>query len=104
MDVLINAFRGKGLSGEQAAMARQLLFRNLLNLSILNMLYSLIVSGSDEYEEQDDRIKFRNYIIPGTGFKMPVRAELSLITKFIPEQTALAIQQYGKEGAVDMQK
>ena len=104
MDVLINALRGKGLTGEDAKLARALLYRNAASLLMLNLLYSLAVSGSDDYEEQDDRIKFRNYIIPGTGFKLPIRAELSLLIKYIPEQTALMISQYGREGAIDMAK
>ena len=104
MDVLINALRGKGLTGGDAKLARALLYRNAASLLMLNLLYSLAVSGSDDYEEQDDRIKFRNYIIPGTGFKLPIRAELSLLVKYIPEQTALMISQYGREGAIDMAK
>ena len=104
MDVLINALRGKGLTGGDAKLARALLYRNAASLLMLNLLYSLAVSGSDDYEEQDDRIKFRNYIIPGTGFKLPIRAELSLLIKYIPEQTALMISQYGREGAIDMAK
>ena len=61
MDVLINALRGKGLTGGDAKLARALLYRNAASLLMLNLLYSLAVSGSDDYEEQDDRIKFRNY-------------------------------------------
>lgn len=104
MDVMINAIRGKGLSGTDAVTARQLFFKTALSLTLFNLLYSMLVAGDDEYEELDDRIKFRNYIIPGTGFKLPVRAEISLLTKYIPEQLYQAVTKEGTMNEYDATK
>lgn len=104
MDVMINAIRGKGLSGTDAVTARQLFFKTALSLTLFNLLYSMLVASDDEYEELDDRIKFRNYIIPGTGFKLPVRAEISLLTKYIPEQLYQAVTKEGTMNEYDATK
>jgi len=64
----------------------------------------MLVAGNEEYEELDDRIKFRNYIVPGTGFKLPVRAEISLLTKYIPEQTYQYVTKLGTTNEVDATK
>ena len=104
MDVLLNAMAGKGLSGTDAQTARILFLKTALALTTFNMLYSMLVAGNEEYEELDDRIKFRNYIVPGTGFKLPVRAEISLLTKYIPEQTYQYVAKLGTVNEVDSTK
>jgi hypothetical protein len=104
MDVLLNAMAGKGLSGTDAQTARILFLKTALALTMFNMLYSMVVAGEEEYEELDDRIKFRNYIVPGTGFKLPVRAEISLLTKYIPEQAYQYVTKLGTTNEVDATK
>ena len=104
MDVLLNAMAGKGLSGTDAQTARILFLKTALALTMFNMLYSMIVAGEEEYDELDDRIKFRNYIVPGTGFKLPVRAEISLLTKYLPEQAYQYVTKLGTTNEVDATK
>ena len=104
MDVLINAMTGKGLSGTDAQTARILFLKTALTLTLINAVYSMLVAGSEEYDELDDRIKFRNYIVPGTGFKLPIRAEISLLTKFIPEQTYQVVSKMNTVNEVDATK
>jgi len=104
MDVLINAMTGKGLSGTDAQTARILFLKTALTLTLINTVYSMLVAGSEEYDELDDRIKFRNYIVPGTGFKLPIRAEISLLTKFIPEQTYQVVSKMNTVNEVDATK
>jgi len=104
MDVLLNAMAGKGLSGTDAQTARILFLKTALSLTMFNMLYSMVVAGEEEYDELDDRIKFRNYIVPGTGFKLPVRAEISLLTKYIPEQAYQYVTKLGTTNEVDATK
>jgi hypothetical protein len=104
MDVLLNAMAGKGLSGTDAQTARILFLKTALALTMFNMLYSMVVAGEEEYEELDDRIKFRNYIVPGTGFKLPVRAEISLLTKYLPEQAYQYVTKLGTTNEVDATK
>ena len=104
MDVLLNAMAGKGLSGTDAQTARILFLKTALSLTMFNMLYSMVVAGEEEYDELDDRIKFRNYIVPGTGFKLPVRAEISLLTKYLPEQAYQYVTKLGTTNEVDATK
>jgi len=103
-DVLFNAMRGKGIAGKDVRAAQFLFLKTGATLMALNYVYAMMVSGDDEYESQDDRTKFRNYMIPGTGFKMPVRAELSLLLKYIPEQTMNILSKEGTANEVDRTK
>jgi len=104
MDVLFNAMRGKGIAGKDVRAAQFLFLKTGATLMALNYVYAMMVAGDDEYESQDDRTKFRNYMIPGTGFKMPVRAELSLLLKYIPEQTMNVLSKEGTANEVDRTK
>jgi hypothetical protein len=103
-DVMFNAMRGKGIAGKDVRAAQFLFLKTGATLMALNYVYAMMVSGDDEYESQDDRTKFRNYMIPGTGFKMPVRAELSLLLKYIPEQTMNILSKEGTANEVDRTK
>ena len=104
MDVLINALRGKGLSGQEARVAQFLFFKTAMTLMGLNLIYSMLIAGDDEYDKQDDRVKFRNYFVPGTDFKMPVRAEISFLTKYLPEQTYQYMLKRGTRDEPDFRK
>jgi hypothetical protein len=104
MDVLINALRGKGLSGQEARVAQFLFFKTAMTLMGLNLIYSMLIAGDDEYDKQDDRVKFRNYFVPGTNFKMPVRAEISFLTKYLPEQTYQYMLKRGTRDEPDFRK
>tara|TARA_R100000935_G_C2837333_1_gene168900 strand:- start:1015 stop:3942 length:2928 start_codon:yes stop_codon:yes gene_type:complete len=97
-DVLLSALRGKGISGQQRKQAIALLIQTSLKMYVLNTIYAMLVAGDDEYEELSDREKLRSYVIPGTGLKVPVRAELSLLLKMIPE---LGTQYYTKKDTED---
>ena len=99
MDVLINALRGKGISGQEKVMAQKLFFT-----TALNALYAMMVGGDDEYENLPDREKLRSYMIPGTGFSMPVRAEISLLFKTIPELTYNIVRREGTTREMDATK
>jgi hypothetical protein len=104
LDVMINAMRGKGISGMEARKAQFLFLKTMATLMALNAAYAMLVAGDDEYESQDDRTKFRNYFIPGTGFKMPVRAEVAFLTKYIPEQAYQFNIKRGTKDEVDAKK
>ena len=104
MDVMFNAMRGKGIAGKDVRAAQLLFLKTGATLMALNYVYAMMVAGDDEYESQDDRTKFRNYMIPGTGFKMPVRAELSLLLKYIPEQAMNILSKEGTANEVDRTK
>ena len=104
MDVLMNAIRGKGISGQESRKAQMLLFKTAMTLMALNAMYAMLVAGDDEYDKQDDRTKFRNYFIPGTNFKMPVRAEISFLTKYLPEQTYQYMLKRGTNDEPDSRK
>ena len=85
MDLLIQSLRGKGLHGGNQAQARKLLFKQAFKYAGLVAIYSMAVSGSDDYEKLTDEDKWGNFIIPGAGVKIPVSPGLPSIIKAAAE-------------------
>ena len=85
MDILLRSMRGEGISGRERKEAQWLFVSTALKLSALSAIYAMAVSGDEEYQKLDDRLKVRSLIIPGTGIRIPVANEVAMLTKAIPE-------------------
>jgi hypothetical protein len=101
MDVLYRTMTGKGVSTAEKRAAQKLFFMTGMQLAALNVLYTALVTGDDEYEGLDEFVRNRNYIIPGTGVKIPVAPEVGLFFKVIPEQLYRAIFTEGTQTPQD---
>lgn len=104
MDVLARTFMGKGVAGKEQKEAMGLFWRAGMKVAALSLLYSMMVSGDDEYEKQDDRTKARNFFIPGTGVKLPVPADVGFFFKVIPELAYRYIANEGTNNEMDADK
>jgi hypothetical protein len=101
MDVLYRTMTGKGVSTAEKRAAQKLFFMTGMQLAALNVLYTALVTGDDEYEGLDEFVRNRNYIIPGTGVKIPVAPEVGLFFKVLPEQLYRAIFTEGTQTPQD---
>ncbi len=104
MDTLIRAMRGEGISGREKKEAQILFAQTALKIAALSTIYAMAVGGDEEYQKLDDRQKIRSFIIPGTGFKVPVASEVAMLTKAIPEMTWQYINREGTENPMDSTK
>ena len=104
MDTLIRAMRGEGISGREKKEAQILFAQTALKIAALSTVYAMAVGGDEEYQKLDDRQKIRSFIIPGTGFKVPVASEIAMLTKAIPEMTWQYINREGTENPMDSTK
>jgi len=104
MDVLIGAMRGEAISGKAKKEAQYLFLQTAMKITALSALYAMLVSDDEEYQKLDDRTKIRSFIIPGTGFKIPVSAEVALLTKAIPELGWQYITREGTASPMDATK
>ena len=104
MDTLIRAMRGEGISGRQKKEAQILFAQTALKIAALSTIYAMAVGGDEEYQKLDDRQKIRSFIIPGTGFKVPVASEIAMLTKAIPEMTWQYINREGTANPMDSTK
>ena len=86
LNVLYRTMTGKGVSTAEKRAAQKLFFMTGMQLAALNVLYTALVTGDDEYEGLDEFVRNRNYIIPGTGVKIPVAPEVGLFFKVIPDR------------------
>lgn len=101
MDVLQRTMRGKGVSTAEKNEAMRLFWMTGLKLAALNTIYTMLVSDDDEYQGLEDYERFKNYIIPGTGVKIPVAPEVGFLFKVIPELTVNYVLREGTDRPMD---
>lgn len=104
MDVLIGAMRGEAISGKAKKEAQYLMLQTAMKIAALSALYAMMVSDDEEYQKLDDRTKVRSFIIPGSGIKIPVSAEVAMLTKAIPELGWQYITREGTTNPMDVTK
>ena len=104
MDVLVGAMRGQAISGTAKKEAQTLFLQTALKIAALSTLYAMLVSDDEEYQKLDDRTKIKSFIIPGAGIKIPVSAEIAMLTKAIPELTYQFITRDGTDNPMDATK
>jgi len=104
MSVYYRTMMGEGISNKEKSVARNLFISSGIKLTALSFLYSALVAGDEEYEGQEDYIKDKNFLIPGTIFKAPVAPEIGLLFKVLPERTYNYIASQGTERPQDATK
>lgn len=104
MDILINVARGKFVTAADKKTAMKMFAVTSAKIMLLNTLYSMLVAGNDEYENLDDNEKLRSYIVPGTGFKLPIRGELALLYKLLPEGLYNVLTKEGTNDEIDARR
>jgi hypothetical protein len=88
MDVVYRAATGKGASASVSkGQAQRLFYSKIGTMVAFTAMYSMLMSGEDEYDEMSLRIRSNNWILPG-GFKLSVPEELAAIFK-VPTEMAL---------------
>lgn len=101
MDVLYRTLQGKGLSMEDRKTAMALFYTTGAKVAALSLLYAALVGDDDDYKGLDDYERDGNFIIPGTGLKIPVAPEIGFLFKVIPERIYQAIAREGTDRPVD---
>ena len=101
MDVLTRTMQGKGVSLAEKRQAQMLFFGTGLKIAALNTLYTLLVGDDDDYKGLEEYERDKNYIIPGTGLKIPVAPELGFMFKVIPERVIKYVASQGTERPQD---
>lgn len=104
MDVLARTMAGTGLSTAEKGEAIRLFLATATKLTVLSTIYAAMVAGDDEYEQLRDYEKDKNFIIPGTGLKIPVAPEVGFMFKVIPERMYHYIMSQGTERPDDAKK
>ena len=104
MDILINVVRGKFITAADKKTALKMFAVTSAKIMLLNTLYSMLVAGDDEYENLNDNEKLRSYIVPGTGFKLPVRGDLALLYKLLPEGLYNVLTKEGTNNEIDARR
>ena len=118
VDVLYRSFAGeysatqKLLEGESQSDLKKRVFRNVLSnglaLTSLTILYYLMVSGTDDYEDVTREQRDDNWIIP-TPFdfsvKIPIPFEIGMLFKALPERVIdMALGQVEKDPVKSIQR
>jgi hypothetical protein len=96
MDVNYKGMVGRGNSMKQRKAAAAAYWGNMATYAGLVILYTMMRSGDDDYEEQKGFITDRNFVIPGGGL-IPVPPDVGFLAKVIPERITDYILQEGTD-------
>jgi len=108
MDKIIRAATvGDVATGLSRGEARAMFWRRAGYLTSGALAYALMMTGDDEYESQEDYVRFNNWLIPGMspefkeklGFTpaIPVPREIGLAFKVIPELVVSYFKNHGTQ-------
>jgi len=87
MSVYLRTMQGVGVSQREKYIAQRLFLKAGLKLATLSTIYTFLVGEDEEYQQQNEYVKDKNFIIPGTGRKIPVAPEIGFLFKVIPERS-----------------
>jgi hypothetical protein len=86
---------GKGISPSERKAAHKTLMATTAKVMALMFIYTALVSDDEEYQDMDPNIRDRHLLIPGTGFMLPLRPDLTLLPKLVAEYTYLSLTDNG---------
>jgi hypothetical protein len=101
MDILVRTMRGKGISMEEKRAAQKLFLATGLKIAAMSTLYAMLVGDDEDYKGMEGYERDKNYIIPGTGLKIPVAPEVGFMFKVIPERIVQYVISQGTERPQD---
>jgi hypothetical protein len=94
-NVMYKTISGKGISPSEKAAAQRTLLATTAKVMALMFVYTAIASDDDDYQNMDPAIRDRHLMIPGTGFMLPLRSDLSLLPKLVAEYSYLSMTDNG---------
>lgn len=101
MDVFYRTMTGRGVAATERSEAFKMFLSTGVKLAALTTIYTMLVGDDDEYEGLRDYEKDKNFIVPGTGVKIPVAPEVGFFFKVIPERLYNYITSQGTERPQD---
>jgi hypothetical protein len=101
MDVFYRTMTGRGVAATERSEAFKMFLGTGVKLATLATIYTMLVGGDDEYEGLRDYEKDKNFIVPGTGVKIPVAPEVGFFFKVIPERIYNYVASQGTERPQD---
>ena len=119
MAIALRAMGGSGITLEERTVAMRAFYATAIKIGALSLLYSMIVSDDDEYQQMPDYMKMSGFMIPGTrqmtkdtfGFdpggniRIPSPVDLvGLLFKIVPETAYNYVISQGTANEVDNTK
>lgn len=95
MNVTAKVLAGRSITPTERAAAYRTLAWNTMMVTALAFLYSAMVSGDDDYEKMDPQVRDKHLLIPGTGFMLPLRNDMTLFPKLAAEYSYLMMTDNG---------
>jgi hypothetical protein len=95
MNVITKVLAGRGITPTERAAAYKTLMWNTMMVTALAFMYSAMVSGDDDYEKMDPQVRDKHLLIPGTGFMLPLRSDMTMFPKLIAEYSYLNMTDNG---------
>lgn len=95
MNVTAKVLAGRSITPTERAAAYRTLITNAAMVTTLAFLYSAMVADDEEYEKMDPQVRDKHLLIPGTGFMLPLRSDMTLFPKLAAEYSYLMMTDNG---------
>jgi hypothetical protein len=95
MNVTAKVLAGRSITPTERAAAYRTLITNAAMVTTLAFLYSAMVADDEEYEKMDPQVRDKHLLIPGTGFMLPLRNDMTLFPKLAAEYSYLMMTDNG---------
>lgn len=97
MDNIYRSIKGTDApSALEKNVARAKFFKSMAGAFAIGTAYALLMAGNDEYEEAEDYLKDRAWLLPG-GIRIPMPPELGVVFKVLPERIVGYFRREGTE-------
>ena len=103
IDVLSQALIGGGLKGVERSKAIQRLAITGGLLSMTTLIYCMLKGKDDDYWEEDELTRLRNYLGPN-GVTLPMNTGAAALFKMIPELAYVYIMTQGTDNEMDKRR
>lgn len=89
---VLMALQGR-IPGVSRADARKLVVQKVMTFAVYTMIYTMATSGTDDRERADENTANNNFLLGGTGVKIPVTPEFAVLKVAIEKGYRLAVGQ-----------
>jgi hypothetical protein len=119
MSITLRSLAGHGITLEERSTAMKMFYATAVKIGALSLLYTMLVSDDEEYQNTPDHQKMTGFIIPGTrqmikdmtgsdpggNLKIPAPTDLvGLLFKTVPESTYNYVSRLGTKNEIDNTK
>lgn len=85
--VTVKTLTGRGIVPQERSEGLRILRNTSAKVAMVSFLYAMMMGDDEDYDKKNKDVRDRLWMIPGTGFGIPIRMDLFAIPKIVGEYT-----------------